>query len=644
MHVHLKTQLIASVLLTLSTILPGSCFAAAAPPPDKLVPASALVMVTVPDVKKALQATEANPSMLWLKDPAMKPLVTKFLAKWQAQVVEPLQKQFGIQFSNYTAIAEGQWTVAWFPPSGESKASDLASIPFVMALDSGSHSDVLKKHLEELRKKWVDSGKPLKTDKIRGVEFASFRFGQADLDKAVNTAFPNRAKDDEPAEKPAAAKPADGAEAPMFEWWLGQSDSLLLLGNSSANLEKLLALQAGAGGQGLGEEPNFAPWRSSLFEGADYYAWMNLQAVIDMVKKMTQVAEAGARKPGMAMPTTSAILEGLGVGAMKAVAYSSRSGSDGGHGEIRLAIPEGARQGLVKMFAFPAKDAAPPAFVPDDALKFSRTRIDLKKTFEVLEETIIKVFPASGSLIKMLMETAGKEKDPTFDLRKSLIGNLGDDYVSYSKSPREKKLENLSSSPSIQLIAAPNAEQLASAIKTLTAFLPTQGGKKDREVLGRKVYTIAMQDSESTISYTASGGYLVVAEDDAMLEEYLRSSDQKAKSLKDHPGLAADAEKVGGMATGMFGYVNGLETARLQFEVVKKEAGSIANLIASVPIASRLGLDDDAKAFSEWLDPALLPPFDQVAKYFHHTVYAGEFTPQGLQVKIYTPRPPALRK
>jgi hypothetical protein len=45
----------------------------------------------------------------------------------------------------------------------------------------------------------------------------------------------------------------------------------------------------------------------------------------------------------------------------------------------------------------------------------------------------------------------------------------------------------------------------------------------------------------------------------------------------------------------------------------------------------------------EWIDPALLPPFEKVAKYFHFTVYGGSLNNEALSLKVFAPLPPSTK-
>ena len=132
--------------------------------------------------------------------------------------------------------------------------------------------------------------------------------------------------------------------------------------------------------------------------------------------------------------------------------------------------------------------------------------------------------------------------------------------------------------------------------------------------------------------------------DVATLEEFMRSGESAAKSLKDTPGLAEAAQKVGGMGTGLFGYENQAETMRATLETLKKESGTLANLFAGSGFAGRFGVGDNANKFKEWVDFSLLPPFEKISKYFYINLFSGSVTSEGLSFKVYTPTPPLLKK
>jgi hypothetical protein len=312
-------------------------------------------------------------------------------------------------------------------------------------------------------------------------------------------------------------------------------------------------------------------------------------------------------------------------------------------------VPEGARKGLFKILAVDTKDASPPPFIPADAVDFSRWRIDLQKAWTAIEAMLAEISPASSGVIKLLLDTAGKEKDPNFDLRKVVLANLGDDLISYEKSGRG--VTSPLDRPGITLIGAKNADQLANSLKALTSIIPPNLAKySEREFLGRTIYSftwpaLSVDSRPRPFTFAASGGYVAIASEPALIEEYLRSSEGKSKSLRDTVGLNDAAQKVGGMSTGFFSCENQNEATRATFEAARKDPAVLLALFGLTRlelITTPLGLDP--KAISEWFDPALLPPYDRVAHYFHLNVSAVNVSPNAITFKMFTPTPPQLRK
>src|SRR4029078_8629628 len=85
------------------------------------------------------------------------------------------------------------------------------------------------------------------------------------------------------------------------------------------------------------------------------------------------------------------------------------------------------------------------------------------------------------------------------------------------------------------------------------------------------------------LHYAASGGYLAMSTAAAMVEEYLRRREPKAKTLRGLPGLAEVAQEVGGQSTGLFGYENFGETMRVAFASLKGHPASTNTSILESP-------------------------------------------------------------
>jgi hypothetical protein len=629
-----------SRLVCLSAVLAAALLhAAPVPSPDKLLAGDTLAVLTVPDAAKARRASQQSPAGLLWKDAAMRPFREKLMNKLTTEVIEPLEREMGVKFADYEGLAQGQFTIAVTPPASDKGGKAPG---FLILMDARDKSEALKTNLTSLRKKWVDAGKQIKTDKIRDVEFTTLIFSGEDVKKSLGKVLP----------VPGGGGGDKDKDEAKMEWIMGQSGTLLVLGTSAKDIEKILIRQSGGGVPSLGEQGNFSASYNSMLRDSLAYGWLNAKTVIEMLTKMISTQEAAGEENQMG-PQIGKIVEALGFKGLQALAFNVRDLPEGSMMQFHVAVPESARRGLFKIIAWDAKEASPPPFIPADAVKFSRTRLDLTKAWSALEQTVVEAMPQMAGVIKLLVDNAGKDKDPNFDLRKNLIANLGDDVVSYEKAPRTQTLDNLNSPPAIYLISSPRAEELASSFKALGSIVPQRGSKmKEREFLGRTVYVMSFtmpggpqgKGVDKTLSYAASGGYLALSFDVAMLEEYLRSGGTAGKPLREIPGLTEAAQKVGGMGTGLFGYENNLETMRALVEILKKESGTLANLFSSSPFSGRFGLGGDGKKLEDWVDFSLLPSFDKISKYLHYTVYSGVLNAEGMTVKFFGPNPPQMKK
>ena len=617
---------------------------AAVPTPEKLLPDETLGVVTVPDWAKAKAAYDGNAtSQLW-RDPALKPFKDKLLNKISEEFLKPLERELGVKLKDYNDLARGQVTLAVLQNGWKGKEEPFPA--WLLLVDTRDKSGQLKTSLADLRKKWMDAGKALKTEKIRDVEFVTLTVAGDELARALEKSLPDSSPDKGDGSKQKADDKKPDLKSAIT---IGQSESLLIVGNNPKAIEKVLARQSGGAIQALSEQAAFDADYQARFRNALVYGWVHFKPISAALNRLASDA-ANDKSPDS--PDWSKIVPLTGLAGLQAISFNLKETPEGSFGEIYLRVPAGGRVGIFKMIAAEPKDASPPPFIPADAVKYQRFRVDVQKAWNTLESMLSEISPQMGGGMKLILETAGKDKDPNFDLRKELIGNLGDDFISYQKNPRSNTLAALSSPPSLFLFGSPNAEKLAAALKTVTSLLPPQlTNIKERELLGRKVYSLTLpggpspdgSSSQRSLSYTASGGYVAMSTDDAILESYLRSGDSTGKTLRDAAGLADAAQKIGGLSTGLFGYENTSETMRVTLDALKNDSGSLEKLLALMPFTARFE-GKEGKGLKEWVDFSLLPSFDRIAKYFYFTIYSGGANADGMSYKIFSPTPPLLKK
>lgn len=519
---------------------------------------------------------------------------------------------------------------------------------WLLLLDARDKSNQLKKHLADLKKKWVDSGKQIKTEKIRDIEFTTLIASSNDIAKTLKKALPVPAGSQESFEDPDAKK-----TAPKSEVIVGQSDSLLIVGNSTKTIEKILIRLAGGSVPPLGELPAYEANHAAMFRDAPVYAWINAKLLVDIMSRPSGAVSEADAQPGAFLPPLSKVAAVIGLNGLKTAAVSLRVSNEGLLSHFFVGVPETERRGFFRLLALEARETNPPPFVPADVVKFQRWRIDGQKAWATLETMITNFSPQLAGSLQMILATIGKDQDANFDFKKAFFGNLGDDMISFQKAPKGNTLADLNSPPSVYLLGSPNAEQLALALKSATAVMPPQYGGgtpvKEREFLGRKVYTLpappaAGDTGQRGFNFAASGGYLAMSSDVALLEEYLRSNESQGKSLREIAGLNEAAQQVGGASTGLFGYSNQSEGMRAMFEVMKKNPNSATNSNNLAILASAFGISMNQNNYNTWFDYSLLPEFDKVTKYFHFSVYAGSANGDGLTLKMFYPVPLQLKK
>ncbi len=635
--------------LLVVTGLAASAWAAAIPPAEKLLPADTVLTITVPDCARLRALLDKSPQSQFWRDPAMKPFHDKFIAKCNEQLVTPLERELGVKLDDYASLPQGLLTLAITQEGWDGQDDHPLGLLFL--LDAKDKQSLLRKDLAELRQKWRDAGKPLRSEKIRNVEFSVCPLASNSVPQALAKFFPRHQPIRELGRESEAEK-----EPARSELVIGQVESLLIIGSSVRTVEKVVAHLTGGAAPALAEQAAFQANALPMFRDAPLYAWFNARAVFSALAALPpEKPNPQAPNPLPTIPVSQG-LSALGLTGLKSVAFDLRDAPDGALFELYLGVPESARQGLFKMFAPVPKEAAPPAFVPANVVKFSRWRIDGPTAWDALMKMFEDASPEALSAWNLVINTANaaaQEKDPAYDIKKDFVGNLGDDFISYQRAPRGDSPAQVQSPPTLFLLGSPNADQLLLALKGPMNIVSAQAlNPEARDFLGRKIYSVTLANlpllnapaGPRTLSYSAGSGYVAISTDVPMLEEFLRGTDTGSKSLRDTPGLADAIQKVGGPGTGWFGYENRVETLRLAFENLRKTPAPATNSGMLAPLTDTIPYARPQESFRTWFDFSLLPPFDRVAKYFSYTVSSGTANVDGLTFKLYFPTPPQLRK
>ncbi|MGD0745994.1 MAG: hypothetical protein ABSA45_12650, partial [Verrucomicrobiota bacterium] len=549
---------------------------AAVPPAENLLPADTLFLVTAPDFAAVRAAATQSPAWRFWNDAAMRPFRDKFMARWNERFIGPLERDLGVKLDDYTSLPQGQFTFA-VTRNGWNGADDSPPPGLILLLDARDKGGLLKTNLDALRKKWTEDAKPIHTETVRGVSFSVVTLSSNDLPTLAGL-FPGRPSVQELGREPKPEKPG--------ELVVGQFQSLLIVGNSLKAVEPVVAHLSGGAAPALRDNAVFAADQLSQFRNAPrYYAWCNTKTFFDVLARVPQEPPNPDAPSFLPSLSPTAMWNASGLMGLKSMSLAYRESPDGSELNLYCSAPEATRQGLLKILAAVPKDANPPVFVPAGAVKFWRWRIDGQKSWAELEKMMGALSPGGLATLNATIDAVnalGRQKDPDFDLRKDLIANLGDDFVSYQKAPAGNTPADVNDVPSLFLFGAANADQAALATKIVMSLrYGRQNTPEPRDFLGRKIYTIpvpghslpgAAAPVSRSIYCAASGGYVALTSDVSMIEEYLRSNTGQTRPLRETAGLTDAAQHVGGAGNGLFGYQNQRETMRAAFTLLKDSA------------------------------------------------------------------------
>jgi hypothetical protein len=609
--------------------LSTSLLFAAIPPAENLLPADTLAFFCVPDCAAARVAAKSSPHWMFWGDPAMKPFHDKLVGKWNDQFVAPLERDLGLQTADFMDLPQGQFTLAI--TFNGSAGHDNVPPGYLMLLDAKGKSGSLKTNLAALTKKWADAGRPLRTETFHGLAFTVVPLSSNDFAGLLPKKTPVSEIGKEP-EKP--EKPG--------EIYFTQFESLLVAGNSPKVVEPVAAHLTGGGAPAIADNPVFAADKLSEFRGnPEYCGWFNGKGFFDLVNQSP--ADGDAESPSMLGGISPAKAFGaLGLAGMKSASFALHETGEGTTMTVHITAHEADRTGLLKILALAPKDAGVPPFVPPDAIKFNRYRLDGRQAWAELQKMVSGLSPAALAALNATINMAnsqGQRSNPGFDIRNDLFGNLGDDIITYQQPVTGDSLTELADPPTLYLIAVYNPDTMINAIRTLLAIgSPQDSASMTRDFLGRKIYVLPLRPAASaggtpqrrSLYLSTSSGYLAISKDSSIVEDFLRSAEGRNKSLRDNAGVMNAIQHLGGTGGGLFGYENQRETMRLTFKTLQ-------NTIAADSMLKLL-----PPAVREWVDFSLLPDYDTISKYFYISAFTSSANSDGITFKAFAPRPPGL--
>tara|TARA_B100000408_G_scaffold28044_1_gene20509 strand:- start:364 stop:1122 length:759 start_codon:yes stop_codon:yes gene_type:complete len=252
-------------------------------------------------------------------------------------------------------------------------------------------------------------------------------------------------------------------------------------------------------------------------------------------------------------------------------------------------------------------------------------------------------------MVEFTVGLLGKDKDPNFDFKKSFLNNFGDDLILYQMPPKSKSLNDLGSGPMVALVKSPSPAELIKGIGAVPGILPpplNEAALEPRKLGKHTAHSFGVMELPdpstgelvaSEVLFAVKDGYLAVSTDADVMQGLLDGQAQPPLAKRDR--LASAAAVVGGMDSGFFAYQNDRVMMLSMMDTLRANADQFEMIFSMIPME---GLDE--VSLNDWLDFSLLPAGEKIAKYFDVTVYGAETDARGVTLKMFSPRPPNLKR
>ena len=569
---------------------------------EALLPAETVLVMAAPDYATAKKHFKASASGQFWDSAEFKPFRKKLADGFEANVLAKIEEELAVDFDAFEEMASGP--VALAVVAGQAAGEEPA---LLLLLDAGRKSFALRRTLSQMERDWKKADRKVGETEIGGIDFTTV--SDPEGERQVH---------------------------------IGRVDAQLIVGTAVGQIEGVLARLGGGGGGTLAGNPAFAADHGTLRKDADFYLWANLgQVSPQLLDNAPDGAELGI---DFGEVFGSLGLDGLGTFA---ITYSERP--DGAHSDVFVGLPEAKRRGLFGLLETRRADASPPAFVPASVGAFTRWRVDMGAAWNNLEKLLLEMSPDVANMVEFTVGLLGKDKDPNFDFKKSFLNNFGDDLILYQMPPKSKSLNDLGSGPMVALVKSPSPAELIKGIGAVPGILPpplNEAALEPRKLGKHTAHSFGLMELPdpstgelvaSEVLFAVKDGYLAVSTDADVMQGLLDGQAQPPLAKRDR--LASAAAVVGGMDSGFFAYQNDRVMMLSMMDTLRANADQFELIFSMIPME---GLDE--VSLNDWLDFSLLPAGEKIAKYFDVTVYGAETDARGVTLKMFSPRPPNLKR
>ena len=565
----------------------------------KLVPPNTVLLIEIDDVSKLKSQFEKTSFYGLYKDPAMKAFFENTKAKWQEHIDKLDGNNILRTFANCGALPQGKAALAFVY---DEKTPDSNNAPLLIITQWGSEIEKIRKAVDEMLRQNTEYGGHKKAAKdYRGVKIETMvdeigeEFSYCFIDDCFMMAF-----------------------APNL-------------------IEFAVAHIKGATSSTLADEADYNATLAVLRPHKDVRLYVGIKALFKAIAGDDDTGEIQKDIATMGVDNVRSI------GLATSFAANSRS-SVSGKAFIKI---DGQKKGVCKMLATESAPLKVPPFVSSSACSLVFFNLNIERAFEHLTQIVTSFSPQAAALLYTPLATSDSPDQPGLKLKDDLVNHLGTGII--IAQTINKPFKNPGTGGKSEYLIALAVDDRSALEKSMSLLhdkiIAPGDPDSSRELMGHTIYLVnpasfsplmamtppvqAENDPEKlrmpSLAFAFTDTHMLMGVE-ATVERAIRNIyNPSARSLaseewfrKTKSAIAVDS----GLTIGE----DAARTTELAWWTMKKTCqlqGQFSMAINAGPIPLT------PVGFAQLIDPALLPEFEEVAKYYGLTTFYGLDRPDG---------------
>jgi len=433
-------------------LTPASARAQALPGTAKLVPPETIVLVDIDNFSQLRTQFEKTVLYKLYKDPAMKPFVDDFKAKWQQKKGESENELIKI-VTEANVLPAGRVAVALVL---DERAKDANTPPLVFITQWGQNIDKVKEAVGKLVEKTVEKGARRDSEEYRGATITTITHQPSDV---LCFCF---------------------------------MDDLLTVSMSPDVLKFVIAQIKGAGSPTLADDGDYNTTLRAL--GQTGPGQVGFYVNIKQIIKTTLVEDTDGQ--------AKAMVNNLGLTNVTSFGgFIDVAGGPGGAclGKALLKI-DGEKKGVCKLLEVESVPLRVPQFISASASSVSVINLNITKAYAELGNILGNFSPQMAAMLNMPLLPPGAQGEPPLQLKADIVDHLGSQIV-MAQSIRKPESASSAAGPAgaqppatpqtLVAIAINNRNALEKSLSTLHSKMFAAGNPDaQRQLLGHTIYTV----------------------------------------------------------------------------------------------------------------------------------------------------------